>query len=577
MKPVIEVDLLCYQHPANEDAETSALTDISFAVNRGEFVAIIGSNGSGKTTLARHLNALLLPTSGTVRINGMDTSDLSKHGMIRSQVGMVFQHPEDQIVATIVEDDIAFGPENLCRLPAEIRRQVDQTLEQLDISAFRLHQPYRLSDGQIQRVALAGVLAMQPEIILFDEATAMLDPRGKQDVMAAMQAIHQQGCSVLFITHNMTEASQAERILLIDKGRLAFDGKPGELFSDSKLVENYRLEKPFALQVRNAFSDWFPKSWALRDGLDSLLGHIPLFPGNTHVEVHSWTIPEVHEKLVSVEGLSFSYQPHSAGTLLALEDIHLTQTTGSVLGLMGATGSGKSTLMQHINGLYLPQNGHVQVGPYNLNKPNLDLKGLRQYAGIVFQNPENYFFNQYVGDEIAYGPRMFNGRSGLREKVQTAMGLVGLDFERFKDRMLSTLSGGEKRKVALAAALAVQPKLLMLDEPTAGLDPQSRIQLLANLKKLTAEGLNLMVSSHRMDDVAALADAGLILSHGKKVSNSSVAEIFADREALLQVGLDQPDAVRMAIALRTQGWPVSVQAITLGQILDEIGSLRGTG
>jgi len=193
LKPLIQVDHLTYRHPGTAEAAAPALLDVSLRIEEGEMVALVGANGSGKTTLARHLNALLLPTSGEVRINGMDTRDADSHPQIRANVGMVFQHPEDQIVATIVEEDIAFGPENLCHLPPVIREEVDQALKIVGMSEQRRRQPHLLSAGQMQRVALAGVLAMQPRCIIFDETTAMLDPAGRRDVLNRMADLNRHG------------------------------------------------------------------------------------------------------------------------------------------------------------------------------------------------------------------------------------------------------------------------------------------------------------------------------------------------------------------------------------------------
>jgi len=238
-------------------------------------------------------------------------------------------------------------------------------------------------------------------------------------------------------------------------------------------------------------------------------------------------------------------------------------------GLVGATGSGKSTLLQHLNGLYRPQHGQLRVGSFDLAAPDLDVMALRRYAGLVFQNPELYFFEQYVGDEIAFGPKKM-GNPDLRERVKWAMELVGLDFAEFKDRITGTLSGGEMRKVALASALALKPALLVLDEPTAGLDPRSRRNLLGNLQQLQGEGVQVFFSSHNMDDIAEMVQTLTVLSKGKSLVTLPVYEAFTDREMLLSAGLEQPTPVRLAQGLRYRGWPISPTAVTLKAIAEEV-------
>ena len=238
-------------------------------------------------------------------------------------------------------------------------------------------------------------------------------------------------------------------------------------------------------------------------------------------------------------------------------------------GLIGATGSGKSTLLQHLNGLYRPQHGTVRVGPFDLNAADLDVKSLRRYAGMVFQNPESYFFEQYVGDEIAFGPRQIFGTQNLREKVKWAMDLVGLDFLTYKDQIVSTLSGGEKRKTAHAATLAMSPSLLILDEPTAGLDPHSRKNFLKMLSHLQAEGIQMVISSHNMEDIAEAVQNVTVLSEGMSMKTVPVEKIFADPSFLSKTGMESPVAWQLAQALRNQGWPISPKSITIQSIIDE--------
>lgn len=573
MQPLILADRLTCRIDNN-----LILNGVSFSIDPGEYVALIGANGSGKTTLARHLNALLTPDSGDVLIDGKNTREPRACARIRAEIGMVFQQPEDQIVSALVEEDVAFGPENLCRLPAEIREMVRQALVSVGMEEFRRRQTHLLSAGQLQRVALAGVLAMQPRAIIFDEATAMLDPAGRRDVLACMSALHRLGTTVISITHRMDELLHADRVLVLNHGRLVFDGKPQVFFEDPDLVKANNLELPAALEFAKRFPGWF-QNISFSPALPrTLLAAIPPFTG-TRAAVDSQDENEIPERetLIDVKNLAFSYSQDSYLAVPALYDVSMTMTRGAAHGLAGATGAGKSTLLQHLNGLYRPQQGSVRVGAFDLNAAERDLKALRRYVGLVFQNPELYFFKQYVGDEIAFGPRMLGCSEELRQRVHWAMDLTGLDFERDKDRILSALSGGEQRKVALAAGLALHPGILILDEPTAGLDPFSRRILLQNLKQLITNGTQLLFSSHQMEEITSLAENLTVLSKGVSLRTAPVHEIFLDRALLQRAELEQPFSIQLAEALREKNWPLRKTAVTLTDVLSEISGLSEGG
>ncbi|KGF10993.1 MAG: energy-coupling factor transporter ATPase [Negativicoccus succinicivorans] len=235
----------------DEEGNTGyAIRDVSVQIKRGEFVAVIGTNGSGKSTFAKHLNALLLPTEGDVLVDGISVRDEARVWDIRSRVGMVFQNPDNQIVAAVVEEDVAFGPENLGVPREQLQERVDAALAAVDMTAYRKHAPHMLSGGQKQRVAIAGVLAMQPECIVLDEPTAMLDPRGREEVMHTVQALHdKRGMTVVYITHFMEEAAQADRILVMIKGELVMDGTPREVFADVDRLKELGLDVPVASEV----------------------------------------------------------------------------------------------------------------------------------------------------------------------------------------------------------------------------------------------------------------------------------------------------------------------------------------
>ena len=228
-----------------------ALDGVSFSIAEGEFVAIIGVNGSGKSTLAKHFNALLLPTSGKIFVDGLDTSDEKNLWHVRQNVGMVFQNPDSEIVAAIVEDDVAFGLENLGIAPEKIRERVDLALDAVNMSDYKNFAPSKLSGGQKQRIAIAGVIAMQTKVIVFDEPTAMLDPLGRREILTMVKRLHAQGKTIIYITHFMNEAAQAQRVFVMENGRIIRDDTPREIFTDVKEMKRLGFDVPVAAEMAN--------------------------------------------------------------------------------------------------------------------------------------------------------------------------------------------------------------------------------------------------------------------------------------------------------------------------------------
>ncbi len=244
MPALISIQNLTYRYPSGAAPAAAALEAVTLTIERGEFVAVVGSNGSGKSTLAKHLNALLTPTEGVVSIDGLNTRDPARVWDIRQRVGMVFQNPDNQLIATIVEEDVAFGPENLGVPPPEIVRRVEDALRTVDMLAYRQHEPHLLSGGQKQRVAIAGILAMRPQCLVLDEATTMLDPAGQREVMETIARLNRDGITIIHITHSMEEAAACQRVIALHGGRVALDGPPEEVFARSVELARLRLAVP---------------------------------------------------------------------------------------------------------------------------------------------------------------------------------------------------------------------------------------------------------------------------------------------------------------------------------------------
>ena len=256
MEDIISVENLAYAYPDLDGQKgTQVFENLNLTIESGSFVAILGTNGCGKSTLAKHFNSILLPSGGKVYVNGIDTSDLTRIMAVRRCVGMVFQNPDNQIVANVVEEDVAFGPENLGVAAPEIRRRVDRALKQVGMYEYREHAPHLLSGGQKQRIAIAGVIALEPKCIVLDEPTAMLDPRGRADVMQTVEKLNREkGITVVLITHHMDEAAQAQRVIALDKGKVAADGTPKQVFAQVEMLHKLGLAAPDSVEL----------CWALR-------------------------------------------------------------------------------------------------------------------------------------------------------------------------------------------------------------------------------------------------------------------------------------------------------------------------
>ncbi|EST12794.1 energy-coupling factor transporter ATPase [Sporolactobacillus laevolacticus] len=245
MSALIEINNLYFQYLHNQSQGGWILNGINLTIQQGEFVAILGPNGCGKSTLAKHFNALLVPSGGEVFINGLDTQDEQNHLDIRQTIGMIFQNPDNQIISTIVEEDVAFAPENLGLKPSEIRKRVDWALSAVDMLGYRRHTPFKLSGGQKQRVAIAGILAMHPQCIVLDEPTSMLDPKGRTDVMKTIEQLNRElGITIVLITHHMEEAARAKRVVVLDHGQVALDDEPANVFYQVDLLKRLKLDVP---------------------------------------------------------------------------------------------------------------------------------------------------------------------------------------------------------------------------------------------------------------------------------------------------------------------------------------------
>jgi energy-coupling factor transport system ATP-binding protein len=564
-----------------DGSQIEALRGIDLTVQRGEFVALVGANGSGKSTLVKHLNVLLLPSSGAVWIDRLSTSDSRNLWPIRQKVGIVFQNPDNQLVATTVEEDVAFGPENLGIPSQEIRRRVNEALATVDLLEYRLHPPHRLSGGQKQLVVIAGALAMRPECLVLDEPTSMLDPLGRRQVLAALQRLWNDGLTVVLITHSMAEAATAQRVIVMDDGRIALDGSPRDVFAQVERLRDLRLDVPPIAQIAHELRQrGMPLPGAILSvdemvrALEDFRTRISLV-NTERIRVNPCPANLVaaagHAGLIHIEGLTHIYAPGTLFERTALRDVNLEIRAGENIGIMGPTGSGKSTLVQHLAGLLVPMAGRVLIDNVDTREGPRARAAIRK-VGLAFQYPEDQMFEQNVFQEVAFGPRNL-GLTALEieERVSWALEMVGLAPAMMHSRVPFTLSGGEMRRVALASVLAMRPAILILDEPTAGQDPQSRKELLARIRALHAQGdLTLIVVSHAMEEIAGLVDRIVILRNGHLVADATAREVLSNAQLLHSVGLDVPEPRALMLALRQQDIPVCADVFGVLEAVAEI-------
>lgn len=597
------------------DGAALALDGIDLNIEDGEFFCILGGNGSGKSTFAKHLNALLQPDTGTVCVNGMDASDPELVYDIRSTAGMVFQNPDDQLVATLVEDDVAFGPENLGVESAQIAQRVREALKAVGLVGFERHETHALSGGQKQRVALAGVLAMEPRVLILDEASSMLDPRGRKGLMKACHALHERGMTIVMITHFMEEAAEADRVAVFRAGRVAMLGTPDEILTQADELARLNLDMPASCCLGRALrAKGVPVHAQVREA-DMVAEVAQAYTERSEAgtagqssasqsEIADGAVPadnedNASEPVIEISHLSYSYSlsarerrrwhkrsaaegasnkqtlwGNDPSSPWALRDVSLTVCRGEFLGLAGHTGSGKSTLVQHLNGLIRPQEGSVYALGLDLaNKKDAD--AVKAKVGVVFQYPERQLFAETVAQDVAFGPRNLGlSQAEVARCVESSLARAGLDLATVGDKSPFELSGGQQRRVAFAGVLAMEPEVLVLDEPMAGLDPAARSDFLELINRLHRDGLTVVMVSHSMDDLANCCDRIVVMNEGTVFAEGTPAQVFAHADELKSIGLGVPAAQRMALALAKAGVPLRFDGLyTVESLAVELSDL----
>ena len=564
--------------------EKKILDDLNIEVEPGDFIAILGHNGSGKSTFAKHLNALLLPDEGNIYIDGDDTKSVEELWKIREKCGMVFQNPDNQIVGVTVEEDVGFGPENLGVKTEKIWDRIKDSLTKVDMYKYRKKSPNHLSGGQKQRVAIASSLAMKPKCIVLDEPTAMLDPQGRKEVMDIIKSLNEnENITVILITHHMNEAIMAKKVVVIDDGKIALQGTPREVFSNVEQIKKLKLDMPQIMEL--SYELYKCGKFGRYDILtiDEFVKEIEKISNNQNdkdiadkedakdKEDTEDTRNKSIEPILSLKNVCLKYEENTSMEVKALDDISLDIYNDEFIGIIGHTGSGKSSLVQVMNGLIKANGGEVTYKGENIQDKSFDKKRLHLDVGLVFQYPESQLFEETVLKDVMFGP-LNKGMSEEEAKkaAKDALEMLGIGENYYNDSPFE-LSGGEKRRIAIAGVLAMNPEIIILDEPTAGLDPMSRNNLLNSLKRLqTDKAKTIIIVSHNMEDMANYVERLIVMNDGRVVFDDIKKNVFKYVGQLEQIGLDVPEVTKAMNVLKERNYNVSGNALTVKEALDEM-------
>ncbi|NLN47238.1 MAG: energy-coupling factor transporter ATPase [Clostridiaceae bacterium] len=551
MEPFIQVERVRFEYDRHTPYSLMAVCDVSMEVPRGGHIAVLGRNGSGKSTLARLLNALEVPDSGRVLVLGQDTADDASVWDIRRACGMVFQNPDNQIVGTTVEEDVAFGPENIGMPREEMRAAVDRALSHVGLSDAAKKEPHLLSGGQKQKLAIAGILAMQPQCLILDEATSMLDPVSRTEFIRLVTRLgRENGLTVVNITHDMEEVLLSDHVLVLSEGKTIMEGTPAEIFDHPDKIQSEGLDVPAHIEITHRVAalagvPLMPLEASTQEGaVHAVLRvlHASSLLQGVHPGMHTHDRQEEREpgeSVITVNHLSHTYTPGTPYATESLHDVSFSVRSGELLGIVGHSGSGKSTLIQHLNGLIRPAPGTIRVLGMDPSV-NADIRKIRQRVALLFQYPEHQLFEETVFEDVAFGPRKMGlDKPEVERRVREAAQVVGLS-EADLQRSPFELSGGQKRRAAIAGVLSMEPDILVLDEPAAGLDPAGRDEILGYVASLRERGITILLVSHSMDDIARLADRVLVLANGGIVCSGSPAEVFTRPDDMSAAGLMLP-------------------------------------
>lgn len=578
--PQVKLEKISYSYP---HSDSPVLADVELELEKGEFVLLAGPSGCGKSTLVRCLNRLVPEVSGgsfsgRVLIRGKDINTEKVHSLAPA-VGMVFQNPETQLFCLTVGEDLAFGPENLGLPRPEILSRLEQILRDVRLEGMQDRFIFTLSGGEKQRTAIGGNLAMEPDILILDEPTSDLDPAGTEEVLELLRQLNaEKQITLILIEHKLDAVFEmADRMLVMDEGKLILDGKPFEiLFREAENLKKIGILPPQFIEIARLLgldsgSSEPPAYEVLLHCLAEVLQTTPA--GNTpekQTDVTPCNVPfSLSQKNTSHVRIENLYYRHEDGSV-ALNNLNLEIRHGEFIALLGHNGAGKTTLAGHLIGFCRPSGGRIFLNGKDIEKSSPSR--LAQHVGYLFQNPDSQIFTDRVFEEIRFGLENLGlPEEEIRRRTDSALEMMELSA--YRDRHPHALSRGQRQRLAVASILALEPDLLVLDEPTTGQDRGHIHKFLDRIRELNRLGKTVILITHDMELVAEYAERVVLLKKGEILLDGSTAEVFSNREKMDVVGLIPPLTVRLSLDLGKQGIEIP-PLLTVAEMKSYLQALR---
>lgn len=556
MDIAISIENLTFTYRENEQP---ALRNIRGEIKDGTFIVIMGHGGAGKSTLCCALNGLI-PNffrgeyQGRVTVKGQEVAQHKTAEMSRI-VGLVLQDFEAQLFSTNVELEMAFGPENHCLPRPEIERRIERYLAFVGLEKLRKREPVSLSGGQKQRLAIGSILALEPKVLVMDETTTDLDPQGREEVLSVAKSLREEGRTLLLVDHEPEVTAVADQVWLLREGQVVAQGPPSRIMTDVAMLESCGIKVPPTVELFHTMG-WPGNPLTVERAMALIERHNLAQPRKRKPgEGPSWSLNG--PSLLQAEGLRFVYPSYN---LEALKGIDFAIKEGEFVAILGQNGSGKTTLAKQFNGLFKPTSGRMLVQ----GRPTTEYghRELARLVGYVFQNPDHQIFARTVREEIAFTLKAL-GEDPLTTEKRVAEALEAVALQGYEERVPFALTKGDRQRVAVASVLAAQPRVLILDEPTTGLDYRHQLGMMEMLKRLNKGGHTIIIITHSMWVAAEYADRTIVMKDGTILSDGPTRAVFADEGLLAKASLRPSSLVRLSNWLGTQ-------ALTVEQMVKEL-------
>ncbi|MCD4842798.1 MAG: ATP-binding cassette domain-containing protein [Methanosarcinales archaeon] len=554
---MISIENLTYYYPGFEDA---VLDNINLTVEEGEFILLLGPSGCGKSTLVQCLNGIIPKVSsgdlsGEIFINKKNVRDYKVY-QLSTDVGLVFQNPDTQLFGLTVEEDVAFGPENLGIEREGIRARVKHSLETVGLEDFKDRFTFTLSGGEKQRTAIAGNLAMEPKILVLDEPTSDLDPAGTKEVFETLKHLNRdRKITIILIEHKIDEVmGLADRSVVMDKGRIILDGNTFDIFSRNlDVLEEIGIHLPQLMRISSLLG--------VRPSYDDIVSGLGSLDGS--LDLPATSRPAMGVPQVVFENVEFGYPDGN----LALKGVNLEIKRGEFVALIGPNGSGKTTLLSCLIGLNRPTAGRILINGQDIRKRGVAEQA--QVVGYLFQNPDYQLFTDSVHEEVAFGLKNRQSRpDDIEKRVDQALEMM--ELSEYRDRHPHSLSRGQRQRLAVASILSMEPDIIILDEPTTGQDRGHLNKFLARMKMLNEAGKTIILISHDMGVVAEYASRTIVMKDGGILMDAGTREVFSRPDILEEASIEPHLLARACNDVREGGRDIPV-LLTVGELERYVG------